>query len=184
MARQARVISETGVYAVILRGITDIFKEENMRNTFHECSKKYFDDGLLGIRFYDNCVHMLVIESEDGISKDMKPLVTSFARTYNRETGNTGKVFADRFKSVPVEDNALEDECIKYLNGDADMADPYKPARRQPSATDKKVDKKKTEKIIIEKKKSEQKAAVPAEQKKEPVKENKPKRNTMPTWLL
>lgn len=119
MARKAREKSSTGIYAVMLRGYEDIFESEDMRQAFEAAANKYLGAGLMGIRFLNARADMLVCESDKGISLDMKPLVTSFARTYNRKTGTDGKVFADRFKSVPIETKKLERECKAYLEGGA-----------------------------------------------------------------
>ena len=124
MARKARKKSSTGIYAVILRGYDNIFGTKMLRKTFSEAANKYLGEKLMGIRFFNDHVHILVRESEKGISLDMKPLITSFARSYNKEKGNEGKVFADRFKSVPVETAELEAQCIEYLNSGARTA-PY-----------------------------------------------------------
>lgn len=177
MARTARVISSTGKYAVMLKGVTDVFSDDDMKEAFKEAAEKYIGDGLLGIRFSDNRVDMLVEESEKGISMDMKPLITSFARTYNRENDFEGKVFADRFKSVPVEDDQTEEECIEYLNG-GDTAVPYMSVRETKEPV------KAVKKTAPAKKKTQPKAV-----KKEPEKKEEPaqpvkRRNDLPSWLL
>lgn len=117
MARKARVKSKTGIYAVILRGFDKIFATKKMKEAFYDATQKYIGKGLLGIKFSQGNVEMLIKESEKGISMDIKPLITSFARTYNRETGNEGKVFMDRFKSVPIEDSETQNRFEAYLNG-------------------------------------------------------------------
>lgn len=177
MARKAREKSSTGIYAVILCGTENIFNEQEMRESFSETVKKYLGKGLLGIRFYDDKVHMLVKESDDGISLDMKPLVTSFARTYNRAHEIEGKVWRDRFKSVPVESLAVKKECIDYLNG-GELATPYISGARVAAAAKKPAIKKAAEKKVEKK---------PVQVMKEEVKkEDKPvkKKNTLPSWLL
>ncbi|MGM9935902.1 MAG: hypothetical protein ACI38A_01015 [Candidatus Ornithomonoglobus sp.] len=175
MARKAREVSSTGKYAVILRGIDTVFNGEDMRTAFSEAAAKYLGDGLLAIRFYDDRAEMLVRESEKGISMDMKPLVTSFARTYNRVKENTGKVFADRFKSVPVETDELEEECLKYFNG-GEPAAPFKRGATAAAAPAKKP---------AEKKKPLKETVQPI--KEEPKQETAPKpkkKKSLPSWLL
>lgn len=178
MARKAREISSTGVYAVILKGVEEIFKTKTMKNEFMSAADKYIGDGLMGIRFYKNRVEMLVNESEKGISMDMKPLTTSFARTYNRICEKTGKVYADRFKSVPVETDELKEQCIEYLNGGKTAA-PYETGAVRVPRTAKKqaVNKPKPE---IEVKKPDTKQL--SEIKPEPPKPKKKK--DLPSWLL
>lgn len=129
MARKAREKSSTGIYAVMLRGNTDIFAQTEMRDEFIAAANTYLDKGLMGIRFADNSVDMLISETKKGISMDMKPLITSFARTYNRTHKIDGKVFADRFKSVPVESDELRAVCLEYLGG-GEKAAPYLSGRK------------------------------------------------------
>lgn len=163
MARKAREKSATGVYAVILRSADNIFEKEDMRDEFAQCAEKYLGSGLMGIRFCHSRVNMLVKESEKGISMDMKPLITSFARTYNRTAQTEGKVFTDRFKSVPIESPEHEAECIGFLNGGGSVF-PYDTAAAARRAV-------KKEKAVPEPEKKEEKP---------PVRQ----RNKMPTWLL
>ncbi len=164
MARKAREKSSTGIYAVILRGAGDIFEKESMQNEFEQCAQKYLGSGLMGIRFCSDKVNMLVRESGSGISMDMKPLTTSFARTYNRVLETEGRVFADRFKSVPVETAELTEECMAFLDGGS-MAAPYD---RAPAGRS------------IKKAPAEKAGTVQPKQDTPPVK----KRDQMPTWLL
>ncbi len=157
MARKAREKSSTGVYAVILRSEYDVFSETQMQELFTDIAKNYLSDELMGIKLQPRRAELLVRESENGISYDMKPIIISFARAYNREQNIDGKVFSDRFKSVPVETKALEKQCIAYLDG-GDIAAPYERGRA----------------------KTRQKIEKPAEEKP-----SKPKKQkNLPTWLL
>ena len=178
MARKAREKSSTGVYAIVLRGNGEIFKSDEMREAFYDTAKKYLKRGLIGVAFSDSRADMLVRESAAGLSMDMKPLITSFARTYNRENENDGKVFADRFRSVPVESRSDDRACRAYMKG-GEIAPQYvigaapvtKPGRE-------KSDKKETAKPA---KKAAGKKPEPAA--KTP--EAKPKKKSnLPSWLL
>lgn len=117
MSRQAREKSSTGIYAVTLRGNGNIFATKQMRELFTTSAEYYIADGLLGIRFSDNKVDMLICESTKGISVDMKSLTTSFARAYNKYNNVDGNVFADRFRSVPIEDEESQKKCLAYMKG-------------------------------------------------------------------
>jgi hypothetical protein len=177
MARKAREVSSTGLYAVILKGADNIFKAEELQGEFLTAAERYLGDGLIGIRFFETHADMLVKESEKGISMDMKPLITSFARTYNRLEKSGGKVFADRFKSVPIESEALKMECIEYLDG-GETAAPYifgnAVKRKTPPSSNAKKTVKKTDKPKVEK---EIKEIVEEEPKPK-------KKKQLPSWLL
>lgn len=182
MARTARVVSSTGLYAVILKSTEDIFSERKTKDCFKEIAMKYLGDGLLGIRFRSNYVHMFIKESEKGISMDMKPLTTSFARTYNRKRAIIGKVFADRFKSVPVEDDKLKTECEKYFNGGTapKVYGGPQPKKNSVSTSDAKPAAKKEKPAANVRKQSEK----TAEKTQEEVKRQVRRRNELPSWLL
>lgn len=202
MARKAREKSSTGVYAIVLRGNGEIFKSDEMREAFYDTAKKYLKRGLIGVVFSDSRADMLVRESAAGISMDMKPLITSFARTYNRENETDGKVFADRFRSVPVESRSDDRACRAYMKG-GEIAPQYvigavpaaKPDREKPDKKETaKPAKKATPKKAAEKKpavkktaaKKPQKTAPKPEKKQETVEESvKPKKKSkLPSWLL
>lgn len=183
MARTARAVSSTGLYAVILKSTEDIFLKRKIKQCFEEIAREYLGDGLLGIRFRSNCVHMLIKESEKGISMDMKPLTTSFARTYNRESSVIGKVFADRFKSIPIEDDELRAECEKYFNGGKKIPKAYggsQAKKRSVSKADVKPAEEREKQAVKERKQLEKTAEKPQEETKPQVK----RRNELPSWLL
>ena len=143
MARKAREKSSTGDYAVTLKCVEEIFKSKKVKAMFIECAQQYLGEGLKGIRASNAQAEMLIHESEKGISMDMKPLMTSFARAYNREFENEGKIFADRFKSVPVEEAEDYENCIKYLdNGKSSSL--FNGEKKKPSATAKQTVEKET----------------------------------------
>ncbi len=163
MARKARVKSSTGEYIIMLRGTEEtLFRTKKVKDLFSELCNNYLGDGFLGMRFFSDRVVIAVNESANGISADMKPVLISFARSYNREYGIGGKVFKDRFKSMPMENDTFKKECMAYINGES-AKDPFKP----------KTDRKPPQQKIV-------KVTPPM-----PEPEQKPKRrNDMPTWLL
>lgn len=184
MARKAREKSSTGIYAVILRGNGDVFKTEEMREAFLETAKKYLDRGLIGVVFSDSRADMLVRESDKGISMDMKPLITSFARTYNREYDTDGRVFADRFKSVPVETRALERACRAYMKG-GEIAAPYILNAAPAAKPVKKAAPKKGSARPVKKGAASTAVKPAAKQAEESAPAPKPKKkNNLPSWLL
>lgn len=189
MARTARVKSSTGKYIVMLKGIDEtLFKTKKAKELFTNEAESRFGGEIQGIRFFSDRAVMIVTESEKGISIDMKPVLISFARALNNEKKTDGKVFADRFKSMPIETEEFSALCEDYINGKT-AKDPFGAVRK--TATEKKVQQKK-ESAPKKKAEPKKKAAPKAEAKpkvtEEPKKEveaPKPKRrNDMPTWLL
>ena len=167
MARKAREKSSTGKYIIMLRGTDeDLFKSKKTKELFELVATEILGGNLIGIRFFNNRVVMVVKETNQGIGLDMKPLLISFARTYNRDNKTDGKVFDGRFKSIPIESDECEKEYLAYINGER-VRDPFAP--------------KDGSKIAVRKPKAEKKP----ESDTEVNYYEKPKRKIeMPTWLL
>ena len=178
MARKARVKSSTGKYIILLRGMEDtIFRTKRIKDMFNETVTEYLGKNMLGIRFFADRVVIFAKESKNGIAMDLKPVLIKFARAYNRDRGADGKVFMDRFKSLPVEDKEFEKQCKDFVEG-AKVKDPFVAKVVRAAAPKKEVAKAEPKK-----------AAKPAPKKPEPkpepeVKPAPKKRNDMPTWLL
>ena len=103
MARKARELSKSGMYRVTLRG-EELFKSDADKAVFRELLTKYFETGeIYGMSLEKTEIDLVVKEGENGISMTMKPLITSYARYFNKTHSITGKLFSDRFISVPIE---------------------------------------------------------------------------------
>lgn len=178
MARKARVKSSTGKYIILLRGMEDtIFRTKRIKDMFNETVTEYLGKNMLGIRFFADRVVIFAKESKNGISMDLKPVLIKFARAYNRDRGADGKVFMDRFKSLPVEDKEFEKQCKDFVDGEK-VKDPFEVKVVRPATPKKETAKPAPKKV-----------AKPAPKKPEPkpepeVKPAPKKRNDMPTWLL
>ena len=186
MARKARVKSSTGKYIILLRGMEDtIFRTKKIKDMFNETVTEYLGKNMLGIRFFADRVVIFAKESKSGIAMDLKPVLIKFARAYNRERGVDGKVFMDRFKSLPVEDKEFEKQCKDFVDGEK-VKDPFEAKASRTPAPKKEVVKTAPKKVEAPApKKAEEPAPKKPEPKPEP--ETKPapkKRNDMPTWLL
>lgn len=118
MARKSRQISKTGIYHVIIRGYDDLFISDADTEEFYKLLKKYFfspDSEIYAYSIEKDKVHM-ALYINGTINSIIKPLCTSYARYYNRTYNNSGKIFYDRFISVPIEnENDLRD-IIVFIN--------------------------------------------------------------------
>ena len=77
MPRQARQNSETGIYHIIVRGINrqEIFHDDEDRQRFLETLQRISVESnseVLGYCLMSNHVHLLIKESENGVSHIMK----------------------------------------------------------------------------------------------------------------
>lgn len=100
VARQAREKSPNGVYKVMLRGTEKLFAEKGDYERFKAAMEEHLT--VYAYTLMKNTVCMLVKESVKGISRDIKPLTTSYARYFNTKYSKDGKLFLGRFKSEPV----------------------------------------------------------------------------------
>ena len=183
MARKAREISKSGNYYITLKG-NELFVTDEDKKMFVEILEKNFATGIVHSYYLTKSEIRLVVkdgekayiigeisEGEKGISMTMKPVTTSYARYFNRTHEREGKLFADRFKSEPLETDEEIEECIKNLENDT----PKKQAKPKRTAL-KKKDVTKVKKTEIKIEKTEE--TKPIEEKKEE------KKNKLPSWLL
>lgn len=122
MARQARILSSTGMYHVMFRGVNkqDIFSSEHDYKKFMDIIRSSKD--VYGIEIYSYClmanhVHLFLHEAENGgISEFMKKILSHYAGWYNFKYERTGHLFANRYKSLPVEDDSYFLTLAKYIH--------------------------------------------------------------------
>ncbi len=108
MARKAREKSTTGMYNVIIKGSAPLFKSDEDYDFFIEILQDYIDE-LYAFAITPSVVAIAMKETDKGIGMDLKPLMTKYARYYNKNNNLEGKLFADRFKSEPI----LSDKDLK-----------------------------------------------------------------------
>lgn len=118
MAREGREKSSTGIYHVLLRGVDKLFLNEDDYSEFRERLSEYFGgkSHLLAFLLLPNRVHLLVDEGEVDLVYAIKPLCTSYARYFNRTYNADGKLFYDRFKSVPAETKEEIADTVAFFN--------------------------------------------------------------------
>ena len=123
MARKAREISKSGNYYITLKG-NELFVTDEDKKMFVEILEKNFATGIVhGYYLTKSEIRLVVKEGEKGISMTMKPVTTSYARYFNRTHEREGKLFADRFKSEPLETDEEIEECIKTQTAGKEIID-------------------------------------------------------------
>lgn len=118
MARKGRIMSSLGLYHTVLRGQKSLFVEDNDYFEFINTLKRYFVNNgsrLYAYSFEKNKVHLVFFTPED-ISYVMKPLLTSYARYFNRTYNKNGKLFYDRYMSEPIEDSDTLKKAVIFVN--------------------------------------------------------------------
>lgn len=122
MGRQARQLSESGFYHILLRGINrqHIFEEESDYTYFLKDLHNLKTDLAFAVYAYclmSNHVHLLLREKQAGdISLIMKRLLTKYAMYFNRKYQRNGALIANRYKSVPVEVDEYFIPLLRYIH--------------------------------------------------------------------
>ena len=119
MAREGRQKSASGVYHVLLRGVDKLFLQEEDYSWFRDRLKVRFGGSgarLLAYLLLPNRAHLLIDEGTEELSLAVKPLCTSYARYFNRTYKEAGKLFYDRFKSVPCETEEEISDTAAFLH--------------------------------------------------------------------
>lgn len=122
MARKAREKSPTGIYNIILNGNKDIFRDENDYQNFIQ---KLNEINVYSYSIFPDRVFLCVKESLEGIASDMRSLIISYARYFNKKYELEGKIFSGRFKSCPVlNDSELKNSINIIENASVIMKKP------------------------------------------------------------
>ena len=121
MPRQARQLSKTGIYHVLVRGINRgaIFHDDEDRQRYLDTLTRISKDNdamILGYCLMDNHVHILLQEGARSVSNLMNRLGASYAYYYNWKYERVGHVFQNRFKSENIEDDTYFKIVIRYIH--------------------------------------------------------------------
>lgn len=121
MPRCSRILSSTGIYHVMMRGINrgDLFIDDRDREKFLEIIQNKGSLGEYDIYAYclmTNHVHLLIKETGDTIDRTMKRIGISYSQCFNNRYERIGHVFQDRFRSETVENERYLLGCIRYIH--------------------------------------------------------------------
>ena len=122
MARVARMISRTGLYHIIFRGICgqNIFEETQDFEKIVEIIKKVKKEKEYHVYAYclmTNHVHLFIREKNAGdIGKIMSKILTQYAGWFNRKYLRNGALFGDRYKSETIEDETYILSLVRYIH--------------------------------------------------------------------
>jgi len=121
MARHARLLYPGGTFHIISRCLNreHLISDETDRQrylAFIETALKRSDATVLAWALMSNHVHLVVRAGDDPLERLLKPLNTGYAGWKNRRAGRLGPVFAGRYKSVLVDDEAYLLELVRYVH--------------------------------------------------------------------
>jgi putative transposase len=120
MPRQARQLSESAIYHVMLRGVNRdaLFLEDADLERFIELLAVVREASgclILAYCLMPNHVHLVIQTTTEPIGTVIKRLGIRYAGWFNRKYGRVGHLFQDRFKSVPVENDEYLVTLLRYV---------------------------------------------------------------------
>lgn len=122
MSRPPRILSSTGLYHVIFRGINhlNIFEEKEDYQKILEIIAKLKEKEDMEIYAYclmTNHVHLFLKEKEIGdIKRIMHKMLTTYVVWYNRKYKRSGSLIGNRYKSEPIEDDKYYFALVRYIH--------------------------------------------------------------------
>lgn len=127
MPRKPRVQQPGMIHHIIVRGNNkeSIFKEDNDKIRYLQLLERYKKRHLFKLLAYcimDNHVHLLIKQNEVSLSKTMQGIQQSYTQFYNKKYDCIGHVFHQRFKSIPVADDAYLITLIAYIHKNPKVA--------------------------------------------------------------
>jgi len=120
MPRGARILSESGYYHVVNRGIGRqiLFEDEEDHTRFLETLRRYLKEEpfeLIAYCLMENHFHLL-LHTEENLERIMKRLSCSYAYYFNEKYEREGHLFQDRFRSEPITDDTYLLAAVRYIH--------------------------------------------------------------------
>lgn len=130
MPRKSRLLSDTGVYHVMMRGINKqiIFECPNdylkfLQLLYQKCHPQDLNGNpttpccvLYAYCLMPNHIHLLIQEKDEIISETIKCIAISYAQYYNYKYDHSGHLFQDRFRSEPVNNWEYFVTLLRYIH--------------------------------------------------------------------
>lgn len=121
MPREARRISQTKIYHIMIRGINqqNIFADDEDHKKFMDILDRYrkkIEYEIYAYCLMGNHAHLLIKEGKEVLSNTMKRIGTSYVCWYNWQYNRKGHLFQDSYKSEPVLDDAYFLAVLRYIH--------------------------------------------------------------------
>ncbi len=120
MSRKLRVISQSGIYHIILRGNNrmEIFRDHEDFEKLLSVLKRYKEKSNYEIYAYclmNNHFHILLKIDTEPLSQVMRRICVSYVYWYNQKYSRVGNLFQDRFRSESVENDEYFLTVLRYI---------------------------------------------------------------------
>jgi len=118
MSRKSRIISSTGFYHLMLRGVNraDLFHDDQDRGYFLKLLFQYAEKTGADIVTYclmTNHVHILIISQDPGAL--VRKMASGYVYYFNHKYERVGHLFHERFKSEPIEEEQYLLTVFRYI---------------------------------------------------------------------
>ncbi len=120
MPREARKLSGSNIYHVMLRGINrqDVFEDDSDRRHFmfvlKEC-KEISGFRLHAFVLMSNHIHVLIEPADEPLDTVIRRIGIRYAVWYNRKYQRAGHLFQDRFRSENVGNDEYYKTVLRYI---------------------------------------------------------------------
>lgn len=120
MPRTARQIGNSGFYHIVARGIgKQILFEEDSDYLFFlstiEKIKKQEPFDIIAYCLMENHFHLL-LRVQSGLDRIMKRITVVYVAFFNSKYDRVGHLFQDRYKSIPIENDAYLLSVVRYIH--------------------------------------------------------------------
>lgn len=121
MPREARVISSTGQYHIVVKSISefDLFRDDNDKTRYLETIVRYkikYGFAIYAYCFMDNHAHYIIDCLGADISTVVGGINQSYGHYYNKKYHRQGPVYKDRFHSTPIESDQSMIRVSAYIH--------------------------------------------------------------------
>lgn len=120
MSRKNRLISEMGIYHVMMRGVNcqQIFYDEEDNSRFQKTLERF--KHVCGFRLYAYClmgnhIHLLIQEGKEPLGLIIQRLGVSYVYWYNTKYDRVGHLFQGRYKSEAVNTSIYFKTVLRYI---------------------------------------------------------------------
>lgn len=105
MARSARKLSDINSYCITLKLADNLILSESDKQNFLCLLAKYKKDDykVLSYNIFDKLICFVITELNCNLETAMRKITVSFVNKFNKSHNHTGKIFKDRFSSIPAE---------------------------------------------------------------------------------
>lgn len=120
MARKARQRAASGVYYIRIDSADKlIFIDDGDGRAFLSLLETAIADDFAELYAYcllNERIHLVVKEGLSGVSPTVQKVLSAYTLSYNKRYGRDGKLFYDRFKSLPLEEAEDVLDAVRYVH--------------------------------------------------------------------